>query len=294
MASPPKNILCAVDFSEISIDALRYAIALARRAGGSVHVLHAWVPMVPVSAGAVDVDETLIDRIAADLERPLRELAAAHQDPRVVLTTEARIGDSASTIVSRAEARGADTIVVGTHGRSGLPRVILGSVAERVVRTATTPVVVVPPRRDGAAAFADRPLRTILCPVDFSVASDLALRAAIELAEASGARVTALHCYDPAGLEGTERATTEKALQHDLDASIHRYAERGAPLAALVRAGVPYAAIVDAVRELDADLVVMSTLGKSGLAHFLLGSVVERVIRSSPVPVMAIRPPAGR
>jgi nucleotide-binding universal stress UspA family protein len=130
--------------------------------------------------------------------------------------------------------------------------------------------------------------------VDFSLASDLALREAIELAESWGARVIALHCFDPAGLVPAERAPTEKALQHDLEASIHRYSERRAPLTAIVRAGIPYAAIVDAVREVDADLVVMGTLGKSGLTHFLLGSVAERVIRSSPVPVLAIRPVSGR
>lgn len=290
-----QQVLCAVDFSEPSIEALRYAVSVARRTGATVHAVHAWqLPVVPLADGGVVLGIDMTDRIRADLDRAIRELVAKHRAPEAPIEAHLVMGDPAATVIGEAKRLGCDTIVIGTHGRSGLPRAILGSVAERVVRTAPTRVFVVPPRLEGHESFADRPVRTILCAVDFSRTSEEALREAVELAETSDARVHVVHCWELAAFAhpNSELAVShERQLRQDLEGLVHRYAARKAPLVPVIRRGIHYVEIVELAREVSADLVVIGTEGKTGLAHLFLGSVAERVVRSSPVPVLTVRPP---
>jgi len=290
-----QQILCAVDFSDPSTEALRYAIAIARRVGARLHVVHAWqIPVAAFTDGAavLAVDQT--DDLRTELERAMRELIATHGASDVPTETHLVMGDAAGLVVGEASRLGCDTIVIATHGRTGLPRMLLGSVAERVVRTAPGRVLVVPRRDPGQPSFADRPLQDIVCAVDFSKHSEEALRQAIPIAEAAKARVHVVHVWDSRTFfrpgDDAARAAAHRAAQ-DLEAEVQRHSGRKVELVPVVRGGISYVEIVALAREVDAGLVVIGTEGKTGLSRLLLGSVAERVVRSSPVPVLAVRLP---
>ena len=139
-------------------------------------------------------------------------------------------------------------------------------------------------------------IRTILCPVDFSDTSDHALQYALELAKKFDAKVQAVHVYqlpvyampDGAVLPGPELASaiTER-IHQDLTALRKRYPGVETHLLE----GVPHVEINALANKIEASMIVMGTHGRSGLAHMLIGSVAERVVRTSPIPVLTIRGP---
>lgn len=289
----PRHMLCAIDFSPISIEALRYAILVAKRSGAQLHLAHVWqLPVVSSADGAVVVGLEMSDRIESDLTRQLADLAARHGGEHLAIETHLAMGEPAATTVTLATRLQCDVIVIGTHGRSGLPRVILGSVAERVVRMAHGRVIVVPPPAEDRPSFAERPVSRIVCPIDFSEGSELALRDAVELAETWGAKVTVVHGYSLSAYSSLGSALAhgvERELRVDLENAVRRYASRGVAMDIMLRHGVVYEEIVAAAVEVSADLVVIGTAGRTGIARFMLGSVAERVVRSSPIPVMVVR-----
>ncbi|GAC1561235.1 MAG: universal stress protein [Polyangiales bacterium] len=141
-------------------------------------------------------------------------------------------------------------------------------------------------------------LRTLLVPVDFSETAEHALEAALDLARAVSAKVHVVHVYqipvygfpDGAFIAGPEVATRiSEASQHGLDALVERHRARGIELGSVLRTGAAHEEIVACARDLGADMIVMGTHGRGAIAHALLGSVTERVVRISPVPVLTIR-----
>jgi universal stress protein A len=143
-----------------------------------------------------------------------------------------------------------------------------------------------------------RDYRLILCPVDFSKPSERALEAALDLATRLNAAVRVMHVYQlPAtalpdvatdGLSDLE-AVMESRLQDKLDAFVKRIAKPGVEVSMTLCEGVPYVEIVRGAKAAKADLIVIGTHGRTGLAHMMLGSVTERVVRTSEVPVLTVR-----
>lgn len=145
------------------------------------------------------------------------------------------------------------------------------------------------------------PIRTILCPVDFSAPSEEAVRYAVSFAERVGAEtVHLLHVlqrpsypipdiglFPEEGVEGTLRTH----LSRELEAMAHRFSTHGVDVVTHLVDGLPHRAIVEHAKKLDAQLVVMGTHGRSGLTHLFLGSVAEKVVRESGVPVCTVRAP---
>jgi universal stress protein A len=138
-----KTILVPTDFSPASARALEYAQLVAARFSASLHLLHvAEDPVAAVGPEAYVVDlPALREQVVQDAERRLTQVAAPLSG--VTVTTEVLIGSPARTIAKIAADRGADLIVMGTHGRGGLAHLLLGSVAERVIRMAPCPVLTV-------------------------------------------------------------------------------------------------------------------------------------------------------
>jgi nucleotide-binding universal stress UspA family protein len=179
------RILCPVDFSECSKRALDHAVAIGRWFGAGIEVLH--VAPEPVVAGRAEM-QTRLDALRT--EAYAEAVAQAKQfvdsagvsDLRVQVSVER--GDPSALIVSRAPVDGAGPVIMGTHGRTGFERLVLGSVAEKVLRRAACPVLTVPPRA------AERPAETmfqrVLCPVDFSPSSESALEFALSLTARTG------------------------------------------------------------------------------------------------------------
>lgn len=143
-------------------------------------------------------------------------------------------------------------------------------------------------------------VRSILSPVDFGVGSDHALDTALDLAQALGATVHLLHVYqipvygfpDGAFLAGPEIATRlSEAAQKGLDGLVQRISARYANVKGHLRQGNPPDEICEAAKTLGVDLIVLGTHGRKGIAHALMGSVAERVVRTSNIPVLTIRTP---
>jgi nucleotide-binding universal stress UspA family protein len=273
-----RTVLVPHDLSRHSTRALAMA---ARLAGvrGRVIVLH-----VASEYGNPVVQKRVVDDARRALERVVTRTMASRPGPRVECRVER--GDPYRKIV--AAARGADCILMSTAGRTGLRYVVIGSVAEKVVRHAPVPVLTFRPD-------ARRPrelFRTILVPHDFSAHANRALELAASLAGADG-RLIVLHVVAtlPEGANRVARQVLVEERRRLARLVARVTAARGAPAVEYrVEAGDPYRHIADAAR--DADSVVMSTLGRTGLPHLVIGSVAEKVVRHASVPVLTIRPAA--
>lgn len=140
----PKVILVPTDLSENAEEALDYACELARTLGAKVHLLNVLtVPVVGVPELGMALTSTMIDTMVKDNKNALDQLASRKANLADIAPTILRTGDARDVINQTAKEIGADLIVVGTHGRRGVTRVLLGSVAETVVRTAPCPVLTV-------------------------------------------------------------------------------------------------------------------------------------------------------
>jgi nucleotide-binding universal stress UspA family protein len=267
-----QNVLAAADLDGGSATALAAAAELARLSGAGLHVVHA------------------ADSTGAAAERALAA-AVRSAAPYAAASTCVEAGPAAGVVAREAERLGADVIVLGPHrGRPGESRA-LGGTADRVVRAAEIPCLVVP-------APLRLPLRTVLAPVDLSEAARGALAVALAWAsalrlpgavDADRTRLTVLHVEGADGEAGLEAVRREvegvrRRVANFAGVRVEEVAERGEDAAAAI------------LRRADAgaaDLVVMGTRGMSGAGE-MLGSVSSAVVRGARCPVLLVPPSAGR
>lgn len=299
-----KHILCPVDFSDCSDHAVAAAVDLAKRFDATLELLHVMqttayvMPLSPISlAGGPPLDymRDLPDRLNKQLDRLRARISSDFPN----VTTCLREGVVHSIVVNRAAEIGADLVVIGTHGHTGLTHLLLGSVAERVVRLSACPVLTVGPGGVGAEAGSVATPKKIVCPIDFSPPSFHALDHAISFARATGAELHITHvipllAYALASKEPVDDPGFEARLRKDVTEQLEALkAKHGdATLTVTVSSvnGAPYEGIQRVVAEQKATMVVIGTHGHTGLDRFLLGSVAEKVVRTSHVPVLAVRP----
>jgi len=293
-----ERILCPIDFSEFSRDALDHAVALARWYGASLAVMH-----------VIDVPQIAIDGVNAgnEIVAPLLDRDKVADDVRnfaapaigtVDVETDVLVtfGTPAMAIRMHATQTRADLVVVGTHGRSGFQRFLLGSVTEKLLRTITVPLLVVPPpvKKPETVAY-----RTILCAVDFSDESMRGLDYALSLAQETGARIILLHALegllDELDPQHVRRASV---LEYLRDAEQDAYAHLSAavpdearlwshPVDRVVR-GRAYRQILKMADEEHAALIVMGVRGRGALNRLVFGSTTEHVIREAKCPVLTV------
>ena len=289
------NLLVARDFSSVSNRALRYGLGLAARTGATLHVLHAEV--------LHDADDRSApgDGIDALREELARRGAASMEALDAVSVVEVTRRDvaPAPAILRYADEEEIDLIALGTHGRRGPSRVLLGSVAEEVVRRADAPVLTVRGKNEGGRATPVGLLDRILVPVDFSDYSREALRAAAEWARLYNAQLHTLHVVEetphPAFYMGGVRSVydVEPDLDEKVKAKLGEFADEtiGArdDVEAHVRTGAAASEIAEFVESNSVDLVALSTHGRTGLERFLLGSVAEKVVRHVRCPVLTVK-----
>jgi nucleotide-binding universal stress UspA family protein len=292
-------ILHPTDFSESAGHAFHLAIALARSHGARLLVLHVPAPLPAV------VDPRQVGQPFDTLRQQLEQLRPAA--PGVSVEHRLTQGDAVEEILKTARETGCALIVMGTQGRSGLTRLLMGSVAEQVVRRAPCPVVTerVPPHTPTPAAKgpsesvqppAALPIRTVLHPTDFSEPCAAAFRVACALARDQSARVIVLHVAAPP-LTGPTHMPVPPPVPADQQEKLEEMLGR-------LRASVPDVAvdcriaqgegnaatsIVDVAQRISCDLIFMGTNGRTGLGRALLGSVAEQVLRSAPCPVVTVR-----
>lgn len=200
----------------------------------------------------------------------------------------------ADRIIAYAEDKEIDLIVMGTHGRRGVQRILLGSVTEDVVRNGPCPVFTV---RTDVDLPPDRAVRRILVPVDFSEASDAALLHGKEIAQTYGAEIALLHVVEETvypsayGIEPTPFPTGDVLDRVETQLGNMARDEIGYEHVTISAAfGHAPTTILDHLDENDIDLVVIATHGRTGVDRILLGSVAERVIRRASTPVFVVKP----
>ena len=288
-----ERILVPTDFSDHSALALRHASELARLFGAELRLFTApFLPPVWVAEGMAPIpDEYRVaarEQASADLEKlaqPLREAG-------IRVSCSVSMEHPASAIRALATSWPADLVAMGTHGRSGIPHALLGSIAERTVRLVAAPVLTV-----RADAGEPRPIRNVLVATDFSADARRALEWAVALAGRVSARVSLVHAVALPVAFGEEELVLESvtaaqwAAQQAARGKLERLrAEHSAVAGEVsVEPGHPDGVILDVARRLKSDLIVLGTRGRSGLGHVLLGSTAERVLRRAPVPVVVLK-----
>ena len=194
MTSSPRpvvtRVLVPTDFSDFSSAALNYAASLASSYGAALRLLHVITPFpIVVPLGDVPGNTQLYDSQRAQCYKALTSEAATIRHPGVEVDVELRDGNPVRETLTAATEWGADLIVVGTHGRGGMERLVLGSVAEKLLRKAPCAVLAVPHGAIEGAGTAER-IAHVLCAHDGSAASAAGVAYAVSLSERTGARIT--------------------------------------------------------------------------------------------------------
>ena len=298
------RILCPVDFSECSRRALQYAAATARWYESRLTVLHVVRSVPPVDMiPPLSVDST--QRLAlSDVQPELTAVAKRFADDAVgrglqvdLVVEEA--SDVHYEIVDRAATLHADLVVMGTHGRSGFARFMLGSVTEKVLRASHAPVMVVPPHAETTVPAGDARFDSVLCAVDFSDCSVTALTCAMSFAQEADARLTVLNVVEvapePDGqrpavavsvaqARAAERAGRLQRLRALIPDSVRTYCH----VETTVEEGKPYREILKLADEWKVDLIVMGAQSHGAIDRLLFGSNAQQMVRTAGCPVLAI------
>ncbi|MCI0342511.1 MAG: universal stress protein [Planctomycetales bacterium] len=205
---------------------------------------------------------------------------------------EVRAGDPAEVILQYARELRPDIVAMSTHGRSGLSRVLRGSVAESVLRRSPFPLLLATPAKiEGPGADREPGFRRILVPLDRSEAGRRVLPLAEEVARAFGAVVVLAH-VEPVPAEPVLYGAIVKAMDRasaDLRLDVARLEKAGIRARLRVAFGDPAAEILLLARAEKADLLALATHGRTGLARAVFGSVAEAVLREAPVPLLVVR-----
>ncbi len=290
-----KRILCATDFSDCSYRALGYALDFALSMEARLDVIHILQSGKADSSRGPDLKSEVIETSLRDKVRGL--LDARHPDsvdlPKIHCAS-IRSEIVPSAIIDYAKEIGADMIVLGTQGQGGVKRLLLGSVAEEVARTASCLVMTV--REDSELP----PIQRILVPIDFSDDAREALRQAREIAAIFGAHLELLHTVldpQPPEFYGDETSwnvdvQTSELVENKLKKELIAVGGKdGEAVSFHVRNGHPAREIVRFEDEYSCDLVVMSTKGLQGFMRFLLGSITETVMRKATCPILTVKMP---
>ena len=282
------RILFPTDGSECAEHARDHAFFLADQFHASLHVIHVDQRKVELS-DVIDIEES---DVLTDLHAPL-ERGPEIEEPRIY-EREVVHPSVAEGILSYATEHDTHLIVLGTHGRSGVKRLVLGSVAEEVVRRAPHPVMTV---GRGAKAPESMEGGHLLVPVDFSDHQERLVAHARELALAYDMTLTLLHVVEaetrPAMYEEyfapPDPGVLVERTRSVLEERAETLREDGVDVTIDVRSGHPAKETLEAAEELDVDLLAIATHGRSGIERMLMGSVAEKVIRQAPCPVFTVK-----
>ena len=279
-----EKILCPVDFFPASTQAARYAIALAKRYGAKLILLHV---IEPDSTSLYDLPDDnqltrLIRKRAAERLEKIADLARTAEVPVEVFV---RNGLADIVIHSTISECDADFVVMGTHGRRGLKRFLMGSTAERLLRNLRVPILTIRDARIKAA----KPIRHILLTTDLSEGTKEAVAYALWLAAEHQAKLTLLHVLNDvqADISGAYRDPLIRSIQRELEELVPVEA-RSSRITAKVLVGRPSRRILPLLQREKVDLVIINIHKKTILDRLSIGSTAERVVSSAPVPVLAV------
>lgn len=298
-----RRILCPVDFSDFSRRALDHAVAIAKRYQSTITLLHVYVVPLPYGAGqgVVPPPSMLTPETRETLLADLKRFAEDASADSVPVEFEIIEGPVAPAILARAEALPADLLVMGTHGRSGFQRLVLGSVTEKVLRQALCPVLTVPRAASGVVPPPPVLFQRIICAIDFSDSSLHGLEYALSLAQEAGAYLTLVHVIEPppslpreiheppiadlrdylAKVDEASRARLQKLVPDN----VGEYCR----VDTLLATGKPYQEILRVADEQKAELIVAGIHGRGPIDRLLFGSTTQHLVRQATCPVLTLR-----
>jgi nucleotide-binding universal stress UspA family protein len=242
----------------------------------------------PIMLPTMDVDTAT---------RELERFVTTEQVPGVkVETVAAEASETYREILTQADRLHADLLVMGTHGRSGFERLFLGSTAEKVLRKARCPVMTVPPKVPDAMPSGPVPFARIVCAVDFSVCSRMALDYAASLAQQNAAALAVVYVIEthPLYVDFAPPAAIDlQAWTQEATSRLHRLVPEPVratcSVAEVIREGAPYREILRLSHELAADLIVLGVRGRRAADLLFFGSTTHHVIREAPCAVLTLR-----
>lgn len=286
-----ERILFPTDFTAHAERARSYALALARLYGARVELLTSvYISPLPVGPYTYAPPTDYLERSREVARTALEESASAFTEAGVDATWNVAGEAPATAICDRAREWDADLIVMGTFGHTGLRHLFLGSVAERTARLAPCPVLTAHEESPEPGA-----LQTLLVMTDFSACADAALGWARALARKTKGKLVLAHSYAlPAALwpdAYPAGETVVESLRESAGTALAARAERvkDCPVETVATHLPAEQAALSLAEERGAELVVLGTRGRTGLAHVALGSTAERVIRLANTPVVTVK-----
>jgi nucleotide-binding universal stress UspA family protein len=299
------DVLFPTDFSHYALYALKYAEAFCRRYGGVLHLVHV-IDVSTLSTGGgggrgywlpKDEYDQVVESMRTHAESRLEQLRERLEGEGFKVLYHIAHGNPAQEILDLAEELECGLVVIATHGRTGFDHAVFGSVCEKVVRKASMPVLSI---KHPEHEFVDEGdlaihVRRVLYPTDFSDFAREGLSYALSVCRDFDATLYLMHAAEiPPGLPDF-LPHTAASVGADLEEHTREALElvkeqcEGVAVELVSAVGVPYREIIQAARASDADLVVLPTHGRSGLAHVLFGGVSDKVVRLAPCPVLTIR-----
>lgn len=284
------KILVPLDFSDLSLQALYSAQTMAAIFEGSITPFHSYIPftemdtsyMLNMPSGRLEdyeqIEQTLAER--------LNDIVDEDFNKDFFNTPLVSIGNPAQSIVE--ESKNFDMIVMSTHGRTGFSRFFLGSVSEKVLRTSRVPVLIVNKERE----LTD--INHIMLTTDFSDHSKKAFSFASDIAQNTGAEIDLIHIlsFDPQDQDQPEDSVVslrEQRLNIIVKEELHRVDHLVTPKV-IVSTDTPHEAILNHNLNNSYDLIIMSTVGRTGIKYLMMGSTTANVVRHVKSPVLSVNP----
>ncbi len=296
-----RHVLSPTDFSTFSERSLRYATLLAKWSGADLTCFFVLGgPLAPLRDVSSVWEPITGDPAAMEkLEDRLLKFAEPAAQAGIPVKPRVLKGEPSAVILEEARRVPESLVVIGTHGRSGFENLVLGSVAEKVLRKASCPVLTVP-REPEESPAASIPFERIVVGIDFSRSSELAFETALDFAQASSAAVTAVHVVrEVPEAEAPEmvhfnvpeyRRLLEREARSRLVAFVAGRDRPALRIETRILAGKPWRRLLQLAHETRADLVVLGVQGRSTADLLLFGSTAHHLVRTAPCPVLTVRP----
>lgn len=285
----PIQILVPIDFSDLSLSALPRAQSIAKLFEGTVTLFHTYMQIHELDGFYYMGDsspETDLRRLERSLYERLEKISEKHLEEPYRAEPIVKIGNPARSITETG--RDFDLIVMSSHGRTGFTRILLGSVCEKVLRTSLVPVLIV---REESRLI---PIERILLTTDFSENSIYAFESAVQFSEASGATIDLVHIVSLEQFDSLAAAEQDREKKEtELDSFVKKYlgdVEKQVKTEVIYSEKSVHEEIARLAKVRDYNLVIMSTIGRTGLNYLVLGSTASSVMRHVKSAILSIRP----
>jgi len=299
-----RTVIVPLDGSRFAEQALPLATAIARAAGSSLHLVHVHQSLVFEGLPYSEHDQGWdIEARRQELDYLGETAERARAAATIGVHVELLEGDPAKSVLEYARKVDAELVVMATHGRGGIARAWLGSVADELVRKAELPLLLVRPAGEDPVDLAGLPdVRRVLIPLDGSRLAEHVIAPAMRVGDVFGASYTLLRVIIPTFVPGAPQiaraidedrllgVARERETREYLAHVQERLSESGATVDTRIAVGSPAQTILDQADEIGADLIAIATHGRGATLRAFLGSVADKVVRGSTRPVLVYRP----